>query len=124
MKLVYIAGPYAAPTEALVKNNVRRAELAGQAVLAAGMIPVIPHKITSHWDTEPWSTLRHWTHDDWIDNFCKPLLDRCDAIFLIPGWTESVGCNLEFAHAKLGKIPVVFSVNELEELRKETRNES
>ena len=87
MSLIYIAGPYTAETEKAVKANVRRAEEFGQQVLAMGLIPAIPHKITSHWDT--WGILIDWTHDAWLKRFCLPLLSRCDGALFIPGWDET-----------------------------------
>jgi len=110
-KLIYIAGPYTAPTEELVKANVRRAEEVGQEVLLLEFIPVIPHKITSHWDS--WGKLTHWTHTEWIFKFCKPLLLRCDGILLIEGWTESHGAKLEHDMAIDNGIPVAYKVSEL-----------
>lgn len=114
MKLVYIAGPYTALNEAGVVANVRKAEVAGQEVLAMGLIPVIPHKITSHWDT--WGILTHWTHEQWLENFCKPLLLRCDAIYLIEGWRESKGAKIEHALAIENYIPRAFDRYELERI--------
>lgn len=41
--LIYIAGPFRAPTPWEIEQNIRRAEEFGLAVAKAGGIPVIPH---------------------------------------------------------------------------------
>lgn len=110
-KLIYIAGPYTADTEELVKANVRRAEEVGQQVLLRGFIPIIPHKISSHWDT--WGILTHWTHDDWLQAFCMPLLLRCDAILLIEGWESSKGATKEKAVAIYNGLAVYYNVTDV-----------
>lgn len=112
MSLIYIAGPYTAATEKTVKANVRRAEEFGQQVLAIGLIPVIPHKITSHWDT--WGILTNWPHDAWLDQFCLPLLSRCDGALFIPGWDESKGARKEWDFCLTKRIPKYYTVQELE----------
>lgn len=114
MSMIYIAGPYSADTVDEVNKNVRRAEEAGQMVLGMGLLPVIPHKISSHWDT--WGLLTHWTHDDWINRFCKPLLARCDGALFIDGWRESKGARIEHDYARDCRIPRFFSLRELEEM--------
>jgi hypothetical protein len=110
-KLIYIAGPYTASTEAEVITNVRLAEIAGQEILEKGFLPIIPHKITSHWDT--WGRLTHWTHEEWIYQFCKPLLLRCDCLLLIEGWTDSKGAKLEHSIAIDAHIPIAYKIHEV-----------
>lgn len=100
--LVYVAGPYSAPTREGVAANIAKAEAIGKAIIQAGYVPVIPHRITGHWETDP--TFDHWTHDDWMQRFCLPLLDRCDAILMMPGWEHSKGSRMEYEYAgKAGK---------------------
>ncbi len=108
--LVYVAGPYSAKTREEVKDNVRRAELEGMFLLQNGMIPIIPHKITSDWDV--WGPLADWEHHNWLYNFCLPLLLRCDALYTVEGWKESKGANIEHRWAISKNIPVLYTIAE------------
>jgi hypothetical protein len=50
MKLVYIAGPYRAPTTWDVDQNIHRAREIGAIVAGLGAYPIIPHSNTAHMD--------------------------------------------------------------------------
>lgn len=106
-RLIYIAGPYTADTKEEVKKNIQEAEEVARKILLAGHIPVIPHKITSFFDVH--EDLRHWTKDDWINNFCLPLLDRCDALCVLPRWRDSEGSVYEHAHAEANGMTIISS---------------
>lgn len=43
MVMIYIAGPYRAPTELEVERNVRRAVALGQYAARRGYTPIVPH---------------------------------------------------------------------------------
>ena len=79
-----------------------------------GLIPIIPHKISSHWDK--WGLLTHWTHGQWIHKFCLPLLSRCDIVLFVRGWQDSAGARIEYAYAGEQGIRRCYSVTELEGL--------
>ena len=111
MQMIYVAGPYTAPTRKQVKANIARAEAAGQRILAAGHIPIIPHKITSFWDEK--GPCANWRHADWLACFCLPLMDRCDAVFFIEGWEHSDGATAEYKYAAATGMPIYFDLYEL-----------
>ena len=52
MKLIYIAGPFTAPTHWQVAQNIRAAEAAGREVALLGHMPVIPHVLGQHYGDE------------------------------------------------------------------------
>lgn len=112
--LIYVAGKYTADTREQVAANVALAEAHGKAVLLAGFCPVIPHKVTSFWDED--AVLANWSHADWLNKFCFPLLKRCDAAYFVPGWEESTGAKMEMEKALNWNMPVVFNVEELLEV--------
>lgn len=83
MKLVYVAGPYRAPTRWGVDQNIQRARALGAEVAAAGMYPVIPHSNTAHMDGVA-------TDELWLMGTLE-LMRRCDAVIFTPDWTLSSG---------------------------------
>lgn len=88
---VYVSGPY---TKGDPVINTRNAIEAGNAVLAYGHVPIIPH-LTMFWH---FMTPKPW--DKWIE-YDLELLDLCDIILRLPG--DSVGADREMEHArKLG----------------------
>jgi ribonuclease HI len=111
IKLVYIAGPYTGATKDIVKQNIKKSEDLAKEVILLGFIPIIPHKITSFFDLD--GRFSGWTTDDWINKFCIPLMDKCDALLLADGWNMSRGCIIERAYATKINIPVFYSLNEL-----------
>ena len=50
MKLVYIAGPFRAPTPWGIEENVRHAERHAFEIAKLGAMPVCPHANTRHFD--------------------------------------------------------------------------
>ncbi|MDD5510861.1 MAG: DUF4406 domain-containing protein [Dehalococcoidales bacterium] len=99
--LVYIAGPYSSDPEPNTKNALAVAE----KVLAAGMIPFVPH--LSHY----WHLLYEHDWETWLRIDAEVLL-RCDAVLRIPG--ESKGADLEIETAKIKWIPVFYDIESLE----------
>ena len=97
--VVYIAGKYSGKTREDIEENINIAAEAGKAVLKAGHVPVIPHRITGHWDDDPQFDPKEWDHKAWLERFCLPLLDRCDAICMLTDWQLSIGATMEFEHA-------------------------
>lgn len=111
--VIYVAGPYTAATVEEKLANVAKAEVHAKAMLKIGLVPLVPHRISALWDLDPELEFAGFQHQTWLDNFCFPLLRRCDAVFLTEGWENSVGSLAEKAEAERLKIPVVTSVTEL-----------
>ncbi len=109
--MIYVAGPYTANSREQVKSNIAEAEAVGEKILAAGHIPIIPHKITSFWDER--ERFKNWQNQDWLHKFCLPLLDRCDGVFFIPGWELSPGASIEYHHAAATRKTTYFDLESL-----------
>jgi nucleoside 2-deoxyribosyltransferase len=108
VKVVYIAGKFRGKTAWHVAENVRAAEQVGFHVAAAGAMPVIPHANTAHFD----GTL---TAEFWLAGTME-LLERCDAVIMVPGWLDSIGALAERKRAdELGK--PVFDAGDYQSLR-------
>ena len=113
--LVYCAGPYTARTHEGEKKNVEIAEEWGKQVLAlGGFIPIIPHKLTAHWNRDNRFAL--WENQHWLDDFCFPLLARCDILFLYTNWQASSGARDEHQFALDHNMCICYSLEELKSL--------
>lgn len=100
MKVVYIAGPFRGANAWEVEQNIRRAEEYAFKVWGMGMAALCPHTNTRFFD----GTL---TDDIWLEG-TKELLRRCDAMYVLPGWTESAGTKGEMVVAEEMGIPQFY----------------
>jgi hypothetical protein len=106
MKLVYLAGPYRAPTPWELVQNIRRAEALALEVWKAGAACICPHKNTALFDGAADDTV-------WLEGDLE-MLRRCDAVLCTDNWSESRGARDEVELARDVGIPVLQSVAELE----------
>lgn len=109
MKVVYIAGPFRAPTAWGIAENVRAAERAGIEVARLGAMPLIPHANTANFHGE-------LSDQFWLDGTLE-LLRRCDALLLIDGWVVSSGARKERAEAAELSLPIFQGPEALEALK-------
>lgn len=99
MKVVYIAGPFRAPTAWGIAENVRAAERVGFRIAQyLGAMPLIPHANTVHFHGE-------CTEQFFLEGTLE-LLRRSDAVVLIEGWTDSRGAQGEREEALAMGLPV------------------
>lgn len=115
MKVIYVAGPYRAPTPWQTLLNIRVAQEAALEIWKRGAVALCPHANTALFDGEAPDAV--WLEGD------HELLRRCDAVFMSRGWSTSAGARTEKELANSLKMMVLFSFQELEkwlELMKET----
>mgnify|MGYP003402588862 CR=1 FL=1 len=106
--LVYVAGPYSAPTINEIDENVRKAIKMGEQITKVeNCIPFVPHLF--HW----WEKLHPHPYEFWLDLDLK-MLEKCDILFRIEGKSKGADAELEFA--KANNIPYVYSIEELDKL--------
>jgi len=103
--LVYVAGPYSAPTIEGRTANIHAAWLVGCQVATLGVYPVVPHTNTQHMDK-----IQDWQW--WIDATLELML-RCNAVLMMEGWEKSRGARGEEAMAKKVGIPVFYNIVDL-----------
>lgn len=112
MKLIYIIGPYSAPTPWQVEQNVRWAEELAMSVARSGAMPVCPHTNTRFF---------HGTLDEefWYAGTME-MLRRCDAVIEVTLHRRSKGVLAELAFADECDLPIFSNTSELRQwLRKE-----
>lgn len=102
MKMVYIAGPYRAPTTWQITQNIQRAQEVGAQVLQVkGLYPVIPHMNTHHMDGI--------ADDQHVLDGTMEMLRRCDAVILVGGWESSSGTIGEIREAQRLGLPILYA---------------
>lgn len=109
MKVVYIGGPYRAPTPWDIECNVHVARcLAAEVVRQLhelDVFPLTPHANTAHFD--------NLAPDEYYLKGTLEVLRRCDALLLLPGWERSSGTREEKAEAERLGIPIFYRIEEL-----------
>jgi len=105
MKVVYIAGPFTAPTPHEIEYNIRDAEYVGLEVAALGMSALVPHSV---------GRFAVGTFDEayWYEATMAQLR-KCDAVMMVPGWEESIGAKQERDEAIALNIPVFEILDDL-----------
>lgn len=91
MKIVYIAGPYGDAGGYLqIDRNIARAREAAARLYDAGIGCLTPHLNSAHFEAiTPHIPVSFWYELD------EELLKRCDAVYVLEGWTESKGTKRE-----------------------------
>lgn len=98
MKIIFISGPYRGSCEWDVAQNIHRAEAVAIECWKRGWAVFCPHKNTAFFGGILPDTV-------WLDADLA-ILERCDAICMVPGWEKSSGAKAErYTAIKLG-IPV------------------
>lgn len=100
--LIYVSGPYRAPSRAGIELNIAEAKVAGLEIVAFSekAYPVIPHLNTGGEDFEAYAT------EEYYLDATEELATRCDAVLLLKGWHTSVGAQRERKAALERDIPV------------------
>ena len=106
--LVYVSGPYTAPTPEQVAANVERARAAACQLMRLGYAVICPHTMTAGWEGEG------ITYDQFVAADLE-IVRRCDAILLLPGWSGSKGALAEYRMAVRAGVAEVSSIEELVE---------
>ena len=98
MKLIYVAGPYRAPTTWGIAQNIHHARAVGAVIAELGAYPVIPHSNTAHMDGVADDAL-------WLAGTLE-LMRRCDGVVMFGLWKKSNGATAERREAMERGIPV------------------
>lgn len=112
--VVYIAGPFRAPTPWDLEQNIRRAEEVALEVARAGAMPLCPHANTRFFNGQ-------CTDEFWL-NGTMELLRRCDALVTVDGWSQSEGSISEVNYSRSVSMPIFHGTEGLEVWVKEFSN--
>ena len=105
-KVIYIAGPYRAPTQHQVYQNIQNARQAAADVWQAGYVALCPH-------TNSLLMSGIVPEEEFFQEDIE-LLQRCDAVLMVEGWEASSSARSERQHALNCLIPVFYSLEELD----------
>ena len=105
-KLIYVAGALNSDAVGYIKNY-HRMLLWAEKVRRAGFAVFVPAL-----DFMMGVMFGDWEYTDYFDN-SQPILNRCDAVFIVPGWENSSGTKKEIASAILQNIPVFYELEHL-----------
>ena len=102
-KLIYLAGPYSASSNGKsVEENIVAARNIAVKLWDAGYAVICPHMNTAHFE----KLCRNTRNRDFVDGDLL-MVERCDAIVLLPGWEKSKGVIREYARAIEMGVPAV-----------------
>ena len=110
MRLLYISGPYRAPTLRGVIDNIRKAEAVAIELWKMGYAVICPH-LNTRLFPEGAGELENDQEIDYIEGDLT-ILDRFipgeDGIVMLPGWNSSEGAKLELKKAFENRLKLYF----------------
>ena len=106
--IVFVAGPYSAPTEEEVKRNIKNAINIGRILFEKGYYPIVPHVLVrEYYNPEDkhgifgYEPMMHYT---------QSIISKCDVLLIIDHSPEA---DREWKFAEDLDIPIYFDVNQL-----------
>lgn len=101
LPVVYIAGPYRAPTPWRILRNIQRAREVSLAIWKLGAVALCPHANTALFDGEADDSV--WLQGD------LELLRRCDAVVTLREFALSFGAKAERDFAIALGLPIFYA---------------
>lgn len=114
IKLVYVAGPYSAKTQALRAQNVQNARMCADVInrMGAGrVLAIVPHFLSCGINDSG-------TEEFWYAATLE-LMERCDGVCMVRGWMTSKGAEQEYRRALEIGLPVAMTIEELPRLMRQ-----
>jgi len=116
MRVVYVAGPYAAPTILGRIRNIVRAWKVAAWVWRQGGVGLCPHAMTALMD-------RAAPREAFLQGDLELLRRAADAILVLPGWEQSAGTQGEIREAERVGLPLFYWPDDLCRLEQWLREE-
>jgi nucleoside 2-deoxyribosyltransferase len=104
VKLIYIAGPYTAPTPEGVAANIERARKAACRCIERGWAVICPHTNSAGMDK--------YGHEYWYAADLE-MLGRCDAMYVLLNYERSRGTLAEIRFARENGIMIFYEGDNL-----------
>lgn len=95
-KVIYIAGPITG-----VKNYWEAFEKVDDELTSRGFVVLTPSRL-------PWNL-----DNDKAMKICLAMIDQADAVYFLPGWSRSIGANLEMLYGKYTGKPCFTNLEDL-----------
>ncbi len=110
MKILYICGPYGTTPEGYdeihrTQHNINEASRFALEAARKGWAPLCPHKNTAGFQHAADIPPEFWM------GVCLSLLEKADAILLIPGWETSAGARRELERADDLGLSIFFAAD-------------
>lgn len=105
MNLIYVAGKYTSDNYTDIENNIKKAEYASIELIRRGWAVITPHKNMSHY--EMYESTGILSYEDWIAIDLE-ILKRCDAIFMLEDWEDSIGAREEHQFSENNNIKIYY----------------
>ena len=109
--IVFVAGPYSAPTKAGVEANIERAIEIGRRLFEKGYYPIVPHLLVKEY-YEPETESAMFGYEP-LMNYTMAIVQKCDILLF---YKSSPGADRERKVAEKLGIRVCFDVDELPDL--------
>jgi hypothetical protein len=107
VKVIFIAGPltpsaglHPVMASRVLFENTERAKDMAKTVMSLGAIPIVPHMNTG------WALRK--VDEAIVRAGYRTILSRCDAVLMLPGWTDSQGALAEHQAAIDLGIPIFW----------------
>ena len=108
-KLIYTAGAYTGPTAQVVRENINTAKSYAMSVWELGFTAICPHLNTERFEVDCGCNYEDYMRGDF------EIINRVDALFMIPNWTHSKGAIRERLHAMNQDKPIFYNLEDLAE---------
>lgn len=106
-KVIYVSGKYTGNPDQ-IKENIAVARSYSMRIWELGFIALCPHLNTMHFERDCGCDYEDYMDGDMV------LVERSDAMFMIPGWKDSKGACRERAYMIQLEKPVFTKLKTLE----------
>ncbi len=103
-KVVFISGAYRNGSHQGIEDNIQHARREAIKLWQQGYVVLCPHLNTAHFDGL-------CSDGVWLDGDIE-LMIRCDAVYFLNNWQQSVGAKQEYEIAKERGLELLFEASD------------